>query len=267
MKRKFLTMAILISGVFLSQYCEAQSKDQPGIPLTEMNKYLASDGREYHKHDTIFTSETSYAVIKYINRYQLQDKSGTVVYARSTDGYYYPLDTTDVAQSVNARNTIISSTGFKIVIGQEIKLAAGTMPDGTFKYIRVNRASAFRWSNTRMTSAGENSLNAAPVEYSGMTFKVVRIEHRDTRGHGTLEFAIISAPFIGIVKYEIDVENAIKSGEIEVPEQYRPSTKTSTIIMQQSTPADEILKYKKLLDAGAITQDEYDKKKAELLNK
>ena len=31
--------------------------------------------------------------------------------------------------------------------------------------------------------------------------------------------------------------------------------------------ADEIMKYKKLLDANAITQEEYDKKKAELLNK
>ncbi len=30
--------------------------------------------------------------------------------------------------------------------------------------------------------------------------------------------------------------------------------------------ADEIMKYKKLLDANAITQEEYDKKKAELLN-
>lgn len=31
--------------------------------------------------------------------------------------------------------------------------------------------------------------------------------------------------------------------------------------------ADEIMKYKRLLDANAITQEEYDKKKAELLNK
>lgn len=32
------------------------------------------------------------------------------------------------------------------------------------------------------------------------------------------------------------------------------------------TPADEILKYKKLLDIGAITSDEYDAKKKQLLN-
>lgn len=35
----------------------------------------------------------------------------------------------------------------------------------------------------------------------------------------------------------------------------------------QSSAADEILKYKKLLDMGAITQEEFDTKKAELLKK
>ena len=33
-----------------------------------------------------------------------------------------------------------------------------------------------------------------------------------------------------------------------------------------STNADELLKYKKLLEEGAITQDEYDAKKKQLLN-
>jgi hypothetical protein len=33
----------------------------------------------------------------------------------------------------------------------------------------------------------------------------------------------------------------------------------------QSSSADEILKYKQLLDAGAITQEEYDAKKKQLL--
>ena len=33
-----------------------------------------------------------------------------------------------------------------------------------------------------------------------------------------------------------------------------------------SSVADEIMKYKQLLDAGAITQEEYDAKKKQLLN-
>ena len=38
-----------------------------------------------------------------------------------------------------------------------------------------------------------------------------------------------------------------------------------TRVVQQVSAADEILKYKQLLDAGVITQEEFDKKKAELL--
>lgn len=37
--------------------------------------------------------------------------------------------------------------------------------------------------------------------------------------------------------------------------------------LSQMSAADELLKYKKLLDMGAISKDEYNRKKAELLNK
>ena len=43
----------------------------------------------------------------------------------------------------------------------------------------------------------------------------------------------------------------------------------SLSVSENSKPADaadEILKYKKLLDAGAITQEEYEAKKKQLLN-
>ena len=36
--------------------------------------------------------------------------------------------------------------------------------------------------------------------------------------------------------------------------------------IQETSNADELMKYKSLLDQGAITQEEYDKKKSELLN-
>lgn len=41
--------------------------------------------------------------------------------------------------------------------------------------------------------------------------------------------------------------------------------KTPAAIQPTSSAADELLKYKKLLDMGAITQEEFDKKKKELL--
>ena len=41
--------------------------------------------------------------------------------------------------------------------------------------------------------------------------------------------------------------------------------KTAPTIVQSSSSADEILKFKNLLDMGVITQEEFEKKKAELL--
>lgn len=42
-------------------------------------------------------------------------------------------------------------------------------------------------------------------------------------------------------------------------------TKNAPVQMQSSSSADEILKYKNLLDMGAITQEEFEQKKSELL--
>lgn len=44
------------------------------------------------------------------------------------------------------------------------------------------------------------------------------------------------------------------------------SVKSNTSIAASYSAADEIAKYKSLLDSGAITKEEYDKKKSELLN-
>ena len=43
------------------------------------------------------------------------------------------------------------------------------------------------------------------------------------------------------------------------------NTQAVQVVQNQNSSADEILKYKNLLDMGAITQEEYDKKKSELL--
>ncbi|MGE8003986.1 SHOCT domain-containing protein [Lysinibacillus sp. NPDC093216] len=82
--------------------------------------------------------------------------------------------------------------------------------------------------------------------------------------------------YVDILKTEIKKNNPIyKKAYKEAQEclsvlqlicnQQQPTT---TISDQQSTSvADEILKYKNLLDMGAITQEEFDEKKSELLSK
>lgn len=53
-------------------------------------------------------------------------------------------------------------------------------------------------------------------------------------------------------------------GQIKAEQQANERTKSN--LVGDSTVADEILKFKELLDVGAITQEEFDAKKKQLLN-
>lgn len=61
------------------------------------------------------------------------------------------------------------------------------------------------------------------------------------------------------------IKTAFDCGQYELKLDAAPSV-TITAPAASSTNADEILKYKKLLDCGAITQEEYDAKKKQLLD-
>ncbi|QNK62923.1 SHOCT domain-containing protein [Pedobacter sp. PAMC26386] len=66
--------------------------------------------------------------------------------------------------------------------------------------------------------------------------------------------------------YWLDIENTIQNGEVTVPAEYASKVKsdngTTTITL---STADELKKYKDLLDSGAINQAEYDAKKKQIL--
>lgn len=88
--------------------------------------------------------------------------------------------------------------------------------------------------------------------------KVAKLQQRGSEKKGFMYYVLLS----GFIRYEVDVENAIAVGEIVVPDQFKPK---SVAAAQQLSTADEIKKYKALLDSGAITQAEYDAKKKQLL--
>ena len=60
----------------------------------------------------------------------------------------------------------------------------------------------------------------------------------------------------------------LKELNIETVEVPKFNTNTNNTVQSQSiiSAADELLKYKELLDAGILTQEEFDQKKKELLN-
>lgn len=174
------------------------------------------------------------------------------------------------AQDLSSRNlptisqdTLFTTIGFPIVEGMELKIGVGSTPDGDFKFIRRNSASAFAYYSTTGHQGLANQANALPRNASGLKYKVLRVEKRGNAKHGYVYYCILKT---GLVKYEVDVENAINVGEISIPDEYRRN-KTNTVAVSNnpSSVADELKKLKALLDDGVITQDEFDTQKKKLL--
>lgn len=165
------------------------------------------------------------------------------------------------------KDTLFTTSGYKIVVGQDINIGTGATPDGDFKFIRRN-SSGF---GTAMIMTDNNSYNKSqlslPRNMAGHKGKVVKIVTR-----GNKKIGITYEPLItfGSGRYEIDVDNAIATGELVVPDEFKPKAKTATTVVevkQQISVADELVKLKKLLDDGVLTQEEYDAQKKKLLEK
>lgn len=81
-------------------------------------------------------------------------------------------------------------------------------------------------------------------------------------GISTIGYKFIAKLAGELKPYKCDVENAAMSGEIIVAGMPTKSTATT-----EGSIADELLKFKKLKDEGAITEEEYQEQKKKLLSK
>lgn len=160
----------------------------------------------------------------------------------------------------NNRDTLYLASGFKVVVGQSLKIGVGSTPSGTFKYIRNNANSLFNYTSN--TSNNADNANSLPRNMSGMSLKIKRIDIRGTKKMGYVYYPILKQSMFA---YECDIKNAILSNEIEVPEEFKPKVKPSVVVIQKASAADEIVKYKKLLDDGVINKEEFEAKKKKLL--
>jgi hypothetical protein len=162
-------------------------------------------------------------------------------------------------------DTLYTSFGYKVYSGLKIKIGVGSTNDGDFKYIRINSNSMFSYSSQTGYNGLANQANNFPRNQSGFSYEVKKIMDRGNKKRGYVYYAKI---LLGLVGFEIDVENAIRTGELEVPEEFRPKKDSPKIEIKQTvSPADELKKFKELLDAGIITKDEFDKQKEKILNK
>ncbi|MGZ3753232.1 MAG: hypothetical protein ACXVAU_18250, partial [Mucilaginibacter sp.] len=126
--------------------------------------------------------------------------------------------------------------------GDTVKVGLGSMPDGNFKYIQVNE---FIPGPPRRNG---NDLNGRK-DMSGGNYIIKKIKNgRQMSGTEKVIFTIKTG---GLPTCDIWIEEAIVACEVT------PCADQKAAASPKFSVADELLKLKKLLDAGAITQAEY----------
>jgi len=124
------------------------------------------------------------------------------------------------------------------------------MPDGNFKYIQITPPPFLP------PRRNGNDLNARrDFSLSNVIIKKIK---KVAQLSGT-EKIVFTTKTGGINNYDIWIEEAISACEVTPCAGSNPST------TNHGSVADELLKLKKLLDAGAITKAEYDAQKKKLL--
>jgi hypothetical protein len=143
-----------------------------------------------------------------------------------------------------------ASNGITYHPGDTIKVGLGTMPDGNFKYIQINQLLPGPPDPRR-----SNSMNAHK-DMSGGGYVIKKIQNvRQMGGDKT----VITIRTGGLPTCDIWIDEAIKTCEVTPCADQKTAAPVNSV-------ADELLKLKKLLDAGAITRDEYDAQKKKLLS-
>ena len=143
-----------------------------------------------------------------------------------------------------------ASNGITYHPGDTIKVGLGSMPDGNFKYIQINQLLPGPPDPRR-----SNSMTARK-DMSGSGYVIKKIQNVKQMGGG--EKTVITIRTGGLPTCDIWIEEAIAVCEVTPCNNQKSSAPVASV-------ADELLKLKKLLDAGGITQAEYDTQKKKLL--
>lgn len=169
------------------------------------------------------------------------------------------------AQSVikYENDTLTTSTGYKVYEGLNLKIGTGSMGDGDFKFIRTNASSLMNYSSSTGYKGLANQANSFGRSNSGLSFKVKKIMSRGSKKNGYVFYAKIGS---GLINYEVDVENAIKFGELVVPEEFMPKVRNPMQTISTESKYDKLKKIKDLKDSEILTEEEYQKEKEKIMS-
>lgn len=155
------------------------------------------------------------------------------------------------------KDTLFTTSGFNVIVGMDLKLGAGSLPNGDFKYVAISASS---WANIMDASMSKSGIGR---RYSGHLVRVKKFRKDGNKKRGYVYNVIIGGG--NIANYDCDIENAIASGEVVVPDEFKPKLAGSSPATPD--PADQLKKLKGLYDSGALTKEEYDSAKKKVLSK
>lgn len=156
------------------------------------------------------------------------------------------LNSIQAQKKVEKLEEYTASNGITYKVGDEFKLGQGSDTNGKFVYVNIGG-----WAMS--TNAEENRLGAANTDLIVTLKKIKKYNKKRFKG---VYFTVGGG---NITNYTIDIENAIKSCEIEI------CKNENNVAVSKPDKYDQLAKLKKLLDNEVLTQEEYDTEKKEIL--
>lgn len=151
-----------------------------------------------------------------------------------------------------AQSEYKASNGKTYHVGDTVKVALGSMADGNFKYIQASQPSFLP------PRRNGNDLSARKdFARTNAVIKKIKAGSRLT-DNGNKVILVVNGN--GLINYDIWIEEAIAACEVTPC-----GTPSSMNALPAASVADELLKLKNLLDAGALTQDEFNAQKKKVL--
>lgn len=148
--------------------------------------------------------------------------------------------------------TFTTTAGTLVHVGDTLHLGRGTLPDGSFQYVYV--------PDNVFTGSKQQNFTS---QLTNLSVRVKDIRVQRSRNFGDKTVAVIKANTLNGC---VDLNPAEASGEIVTANTRRAAISAAGASAGPAlSPADELLKLKKLYDQKILTKAEYEAQKAKLL--
>jgi|KBSMisStandDraft_5_1062788.scaffolds.fasta_scaffold55244_3 hypothetical protein len=173
-----------------------------------------------------------------------QNKPDTIPYGSSQSDVYDML-----------KDGYTTVSGWTIKEGDTLHLGKGTMPTQKF---------AFIYEGPNKPFINPNASNYDKT-YLTNNAKIARVKNFHVYGNKKTGFTVVAVVGVGEMhNYWLEIDHALDVDELIPPAEYA-TKKNDKQDASKLSKADELKKWKDLLDAGAINQEEYDAQKKKIL--